>query len=229
MRICAYILWINLAKNSPCGWSRPDWKSTPLAVKALRYFLMEVGGRYFQTGWMFKLWAAHQNSQCLPFLSQSSPWPPSLGSLGWQRPPSSRGQPGKHSPRSRPDLVNILSYLRSGKTTTYLTFITDGAGLRLRGSRGGRFGPNCPRLARLSWIHGHHTLWPGIGPFPQPNFIGLHSVSTSANMYHLHTRAGELPRSASSHFVITIDKLLEPLSKLKLTKFYMIQLLKAAI
>ena len=38
------------------------------------------------------------------------------------------------------------------------------------------------------------------GPFHSPIFIGLHSVSTSANMYHLHTRAGELPRSASSHF-----------------------------
>ena len=40
------------------------------------------------------------------------------------------------------------------------------------------------------------------GPFHSPIFIGLHSVSTSDNMYHLHTRAGELPRSASSHFVI---------------------------
>ena len=38
------------------------------------------------------------------------------------------------------------------------------------------------------------------GPFHSPNFIGLHSVSTSANMYHLNPRAGELPRSASSHF-----------------------------
>ena len=38
------------------------------------------------------------------------------------------------------------------------------------------------------------------GPFHSPNFIGLHSVSTSANMYHLHTCAGELPRSASCHF-----------------------------
>ena len=38
------------------------------------------------------------------------------------------------------------------------------------------------------------------GPFHSPIFIRLHSVSTSANMYHLHTRAGELPRSASSHF-----------------------------
>ena len=38
------------------------------------------------------------------------------------------------------------------------------------------------------------------GPFHSPIFIGLHSVSTSDNMYHLHTRAGELPRSASSHF-----------------------------
>ena len=42
------------------------------------------------------------------------------------------------------------------------------------------------------------------GPFHSPNFIGLHSVSTSANMYHLHTRAGELPRSASSHFSINV-------------------------
>ena len=39
------------------------------------------------------------------------------------------------------------------------------------------------------------------GPFHSPIFIGLHSVSTSANMYHLHTRAGELPRSASSHLI----------------------------
>ena len=39
------------------------------------------------------------------------------------------------------------------------------------------------------------------GPFHSPIFIGLHTVSTSANMYHLHTRAGELPRSASSHFL----------------------------
>ena len=37
-------------------------------------------------------------------------------------------------------------------------------------------------------------------PFHSPIFIGLHSVSTSDNMYHLHSRAGELPRSASSHF-----------------------------
>ena len=29
---------------------------------------------------------------------------------------------------------------------------------------GARFGPNYPPLARLGWIHGHHTLWPGIGP-----------------------------------------------------------------
>ena len=42
------------------------------------------------------------------------------------------------------------------------------------------------------------------GPFHSPIFIGLHSVSTSDNMYHLHTRAGELPRSASSHFDIII-------------------------
>ena len=33
------------------------------------------------------------------------------------------------------------------------------------------------------------------GPFHSPIFIRLHSVSTSANMYHLHTRAGELPRT----------------------------------
>ena len=39
------------------------------------------------------------------------------------------------------------------------------------------------------------------GPFHSPIFIGLHSVSTSDNTYHLHTRAGELPRSASSHFI----------------------------
>ena len=39
------------------------------------------------------------------------------------------------------------------------------------------------------------------GPFHSPIFIGLHSVSTSANMYHLDTRAGELPRSASSQKV----------------------------
>ena len=77
-------------------------------------------------------------------------------------------------------------------------------------SRGGRSGPNYTRLARLGWIHGHHTLWPGIGPFPQPNFIGLHSVSTSANMYHLHTRAGELPRSASSHFHIISSFITKP-------------------
>ena len=38
------------------------------------------------------------------------------------------------------------------------------------------------------------------GPSHSPNFIGLHSVSTSANMYHLDLRAGKLPRSASSHF-----------------------------
>ena len=38
------------------------------------------------------------------------------------------------------------------------------------------------------------------GPFHSLIFIGLHSVSTSANMYHLNTRAGQLPRSASSHF-----------------------------
>ena len=39
-----------------------------------------------------------------------------------------------------------------------------------------------------------------LGPFHSPIFVGLHSVSTSANMYHLNTRAGELPHSASSHF-----------------------------
>ena len=39
------------------------------------------------------------------------------------------------------------------------------------------------------------------GPFHSPIFIWLHSVSISANMYHLDTRAGELPRSASSHFI----------------------------
>ena len=43
------------------------------------------------------------------------------------------------------------------------------------------------------------------GPFHSPIFIGLHSVSTSANMYHLNTRAGELPRSASSHFDIVYN------------------------
>ena len=43
------------------------------------------------------------------------------------------------------------------------------------------------------------------GPFHSPIFIGLHSVSTSANMYHLNTRAGELPRSASSHFIFVLD------------------------
>ena len=37
------------------------------------------------------------------------------------------------------------------------------------------------------------------GPFHSPIFTRLHSVSTSANMYHLNPRAGELPRSASSH------------------------------
>ena len=38
-------------------------------------------------------------------------------------------------------------------------------------------------------------------------FVGifLHSVSASANMYHINTRAGELPRSASSHFVLLLD------------------------
>ena len=45
------------------------------------------------------------------------------------------------------------------------------------------------------------------GPFHSPIFIGLHSVSTSANMYHLHTRAGELPRSASSHFINIVGSL----------------------
>ena len=45
------------------------------------------------------------------------------------------------------------------------------------------------------------------GPFHSPIFlwefffIELHSVSTSPNMYHLNTRAGELPRSASSQKV----------------------------
>ena len=43
------------------------------------------------------------------------------------------------------------------------------------------------------------------GPFHSPIFIGLHSVSTSANMYHLNTRAGELPRSASSHFHLSVN------------------------
>ena len=43
------------------------------------------------------------------------------------------------------------------------------------------------------------------GPFHSPIFIGLHSVSTSANMYHLNTRAGELLRRASSHFYILCE------------------------
>ena len=40
------------------------------------------------------------------------------------------------------------------------------------------------------------------GPFHGPFFVGifLHSVSTSANVYHLNTCAGELPRSGSCHF-----------------------------
>ena len=42
------------------------------------------------------------------------------------------------------------------------------------------------------------------GPFHSPNFIGLHSVSTSANMYHFNPRAGKLPRSASSHFHMSL-------------------------
>ena len=42
------------------------------------------------------------------------------------------------------------------------------------------------------------------GPFHSPIFIGLHSLSISANMYHLNTRAGELPLSASSHFAVAI-------------------------
>ena len=46
------------------------------------------------------------------------------------------------------------------------------------------------------------------GPFHSPIFIGLHSVSTSDNMYHLHTRAGELPRSASSHFIVVMSHIL---------------------
>ena len=54
------------------------------------------------------------------------------------------------------------------------------------------------------------------GPFHSPIFIGLHSVSTSANMYHLHTRAGELPRSASSHF----DRMVEILIPLFDTKVF---------
>ena len=73
--------------------------------------------------------------------------------------------------------------------------------------RGCRSGPNYTRLARLGCIHGQ---WPLVtthfdlvsGPFHSPIFIGLHSVSTSANMYHLNLRAGELPRSASSHFFL---------------------------
>ena len=45
------------------------------------------------------------------------------------------------------------------------------------------------------------------GPFHSPIFIGLHSVSTSDNMYHLHTRTCELPRSASSHFLYDSDNM----------------------
>ena len=58
----------------------------------------------------------------------------------------------------------------------------------LGGSRGARFGPDCPRLVRLGWTHAHHTLCLGIGPllgprgakkgylalipkFPRPNFV----------------------------------------------------------
>ena len=48
-----------------------------------------------------------------------------------------------------------------------------------------------------------------LGPFHSLIFIGLHSVSTSANTYHLNTRAGELPRSASSHFLCCDDLLLK--------------------
>ena len=38
--------------------------------------------------------------------------------------------------------------------------------LWVRGPR--RFGPNCPRLARLGWTRGHHTLCPGIGSLLGP-------------------------------------------------------------
>ena len=43
-----------------------------------------------------------------------------------------------------------------------------GAPEGLRGPLGARFDPNCRQLVRLGWIHGYHTLWPGIGPFSWP-------------------------------------------------------------
>ena len=81
----------------------------------------------------------------------------------------------------------------------------------LGGPRGGRFDPNYPRLARLgapdvlgeprgadlvpttpdwpAWIGFMVTTHFDLvsGPFHSPIFIGLHSVSISANMHHLNT------------------------------------------
>ena len=56
------------------------------------------------------------------------------------------------------------------------------------------------------------------GPFHSPIFIGLHSVSISANMYHLNTRAGELPRSASSHFIYILCHICSVLKATSLIK-----------
>ena len=55
-----------------------------------------------------------------------------------------------------------------------------------------------------AWVGFMVTTRSGLvsGPFHRPIVIRWHSVSASANMYHLHTRAGELPRRASSHFFI---------------------------
>ena len=48
----------------------------------------------------------------------------------------------------------------------------------------------------LTWYRAPSTAQFFCGNF----FIGLHSVATFSNMYHLNTRASELQRSASCHF-----------------------------
>merc|ERR550517_314507 len=85
-----------------------------------------------------------------------------------------------------------------------------------------RFGHYCHWLLRLCWTHGYHTLWTNIGPLLYGivfDIIAVYCMSPHCILWYgmvlyfiwsyctvshcyvpLLQRAGELPRSASSHF-----------------------------
>ena len=75
----------------------------------------------------------------------------------------------------------------------------------LRGPRGARFGPNCPRLVRLM-ITTHFGLVSGL--FAKKYFAFWVTPCNNIQCIVLHgvLRAGELPRSASSHFQVTVHQ-----------------------